>query len=169
MNNYCQKCGGQFKADDQFCQSCGAKISKEAISVSEINRDDNFIKKLFTGRIKRLDFLIGWLMVCSFWLIIFYALSSVIGVLGINNAWVNIIFVYILDAICLLFMLSLGSRRFHDLGATGWLSLLLILPGINFIAFIFLLFKRGNKEINKYGEESPKDFTSSLRAIIGLN
>src|SRR5262245_47893941 len=46
---------------------------------------------------------------------------------------------------------ALAAKRFHDLGSSGWLSLLLIIPLVGFIAFIYLLFAGGEDYDNRYG------------------
>ena len=47
--------------------------------------------------------------------------------------------------------LALAAKRFHDVGKTGWLCLLLFIPLVSLIAFIFLLAARGNEYDNRYG------------------
>ena len=47
--------------------------------------------------------------------------------------------------------LALAAKRFHDLGKSGWLSLVIAIPVFGFIAFIFLLFARGDAFDNAYG------------------
>lgn len=42
-------------------------------------------------------------------------------------------------------------RRLHDLGRTGWMSLLLLIPPINLILLIYLLFAKGDPLPNHYG------------------
>jgi uncharacterized membrane protein YhaH (DUF805 family) len=46
---------------------------------------------------------------------------------------------------------ALSAKRFHDMGVTGWLSLLLLIPLVNFIVALVLLFKRGEPTDNQYG------------------
>jgi uncharacterized membrane protein YhaH (DUF805 family) len=46
---------------------------------------------------------------------------------------------------------ALAAKRLHDLGKSGWLSLVLIIPLIGFIAIIFFLFASGDTFDNAYG------------------
>ena len=48
-------------------------------------------------------------------------------------------------------MLALSAKRFHDLGNSGWLSLILIIPLFGYFAVIYLLFARGDDYDNAYG------------------
>lgn len=41
-----------------------------------------------------------------------------------------------------------GVRRFHDLALSGWHFLLLLIPLINFLTFLYLVFKSG-KEVRE--------------------
>jgi uncharacterized membrane protein YhaH (DUF805 family) len=53
-----------------------------------------------------------------------------------------------------------GARRLHDINLSGWLSLLLIVPGMQ----LFLLFMPGTKGPNKYGSSPTQhiDLTALL-------
>jgi len=42
-------------------------------------------------------------------------------------------------------------RRLNDLDKTGWLSLLMIIPFVNLLLALYLIFGRGNSGANKYG------------------
>ena len=48
-------------------------------------------------------------------------------------------------------LVALTAKRFHDLGVTGWLSLLLLVPGADVIMIIVLLVARGEDNDNRYG------------------
>jgi hypothetical protein len=47
--------------------------------------------------------------------------------------------------------LALAAKRFHDVGKAGWSCLLLFVPLVGLIAFIYLLFARGEDRDNQYG------------------
>lgn len=42
-------------------------------------------------------------------------------------------------------------RRLHDLGKSGWLSLLFLIPIVNFFFWLWLLFFKGDHRENEYG------------------
>jgi len=46
---------------------------------------------------------------------------------------------------------ALAAKRFHDLGNSGWLSLVLIVPLFGLIALIYLLCASGDRFDNAYG------------------
>lgn len=48
--------------------------------------------------------------------------------------------------------LAVGSRRLHDLGKSGWLQLLWLIPIIGWIVLIYWACQPGEAGANKYGE-----------------
>lgn len=46
----------------------------------------------------------------------------------------------------------IAKRRFNDINQTGWLSLLMLVPLVNFIVALILIFMPGTKTGNKYGQ-----------------
>ena len=52
-------------------------------------------------------------------------------------------------------LVALAAKRLHDLGVTGWFSLLMIVHGANLIMIIVLLIARGEDNDNRYGPGTP--------------
>lgn len=46
---------------------------------------------------------------------------------------------------------GMGMRRFHDLGQSGWFTLLTLIPFIGLIVTIYLAIKKGDSGVNSYG------------------
>ena len=65
------------------------------------------------------------------------------------------------------FTFSLYVRRLHDLNKTGWLSLLLLVPLVNFILIVVLLLKPGTSGGNKYGLP-PRGYKFLLQDLFAL-
>ena len=55
---------------------------------------------------------------------------------------------------CVIIVMS--SRRFNDLGQTGWQTLWNFVPVVNFFLMLFLAFSSGNSYPNKYGAQPMK-------------
>ncbi len=55
-------------------------------------------------------------------------------------------------------------RRLHDLDKTGWLSALFIIPFINLLLGLYLIFASGTKGANSYG---PAPAANTTGVIIG--
>ena len=56
----------------------------------------------------------------------------------------------------MIILFNLSIKRFHDVGRSGWYSLLFFAPVVNFIAFLYLLFKKGTKGPNQFGPSPLK-------------
>lgn len=113
--------------------------------------------KIFEGRIARRHYLIGNLL-SSVLFAIFTTLISL-------PIWgTSIIVLYVLSALTVigwwafvLFGLSLHIRRFHDRGDSGWGVLFMLIPIVNIIFFLILLFEKGDEKRNEFGDPVPKD------------
>lgn len=57
--------------------------------------------------------------------------------------------------------LAVGARRLHDLGKSGWLQLLWLIPIVGWIILIYWACQPGEAGANKYGEPAGR----SLPAI----
>ena len=75
------------------------------------------------------------------------ATSQSSGGIGVT-AIISIILVYLIPFIV---GIILARRRLHDLGQSGWLGLLFLVPLVNLIFGLYLLFAPGMKEANQYG------------------
>jgi len=115
------------------------------------------IKNLFTGRLARLQFLTGNIIVnFSFFLFLNYYFSNFR-----YDLWVVL---WILFAVAVFFSFSFIVRRLHDIGSSGRWSVIFLLPFINIIFIIFLLLIPGKEEENRYGKRKKK----IISALLGI-
>ena len=94
----------------------------------------------FSGRATRKEY---WMFVL-FYMIIYVLLSVVDGLLGMTLLETVFAFVVLVPSI------SVGARRLHDTGRTGWWQLIALIPVIGAIILIVFL-AQGSKESNAYG------------------
>ncbi|WP_294034099.1 DUF805 domain-containing protein [uncultured Moraxella sp.] len=60
-------------------------------------------------------------------------------------------------------------RRLHDLGKTGWMSLLLLVPLVNLILLLYLLFAKGEPLPNQYGNPAkPAGMVLKVFVVVML-
>jgi uncharacterized membrane protein YhaH (DUF805 family) len=59
-------------------------------------------------------------------------------IVGFASAWVH---------------LALAAKRWHDMGATGWLALLSLVPGVNVIVFLVLCLAPPSPAADLYGAD----------------
>ncbi|MBI4158293.1 MAG: DUF805 domain-containing protein [Candidatus Yanofskybacteria bacterium] len=120
-----------------------------------MNKLQNVIKKLYSGRLGRLKFFgLLWLGVGLFYLLagIFYLLSWIFGV---KDGSTIQLFIGVLTGLlfipCFIFYFSLYARRVHDFNKPGWYALIILIP----FGILYLLFKKGDDSSNKYGNSQP--------------
>jgi uncharacterized membrane protein YhaH (DUF805 family) len=63
--------------------------------------------------------------------------------------------------IVVLFMI----RRLHDIDASGWYALLVLVPLVNVLLILFLLLKGGTQGTNRFG---PKRITRTWEKVVGI-
>jgi uncharacterized membrane protein YhaH (DUF805 family) len=56
---------------------------------------------------------------------------------------------------------ALAAKRLHDLGMSGWIALVMIIPAFGLIAVIILLVARGDDHDNRYGRARSSGLPSS--------
>lgn len=109
--------------------------------------DNKGIDNLFRGRITRKHYILGLLLL---------ALVAVIPLLILFGGDEGLrVFAYIILAVRLFFGFSLHIRRLHDIGKSGWMVLLTLIPIVNLILIAVLLFSKGKDETNQYGNRPP--------------
>ena len=66
-------------------------------------------------------------------------------------------------AACVVFLWSLYIRRWHDLGKSGWYSLLALIPFVNLVVLIYLFVAKGDEGPNTYGNVNIEEpFLASM-------
>jgi len=59
----------------------------------------------------------------------------------------------------------IGVQRLHDLDKTGWLYLLMLVPILNIIFGLYLLFAPGTQSANRFGNPPPPNSTGVIIAM----
>ena len=100
----------------------------------------------------------------EYWSFAFFSMSVLlIGVLAVglftsgsdSDAFASFIFL-IYGAVCLWLIppgISVGSRRLHDVGLSGWLYLLVIIPYLGNLFMLIISLIPSNKGANQYGPD----------------
>ncbi|MCJ8312192.1 MAG: DUF805 domain-containing protein [Saccharospirillaceae bacterium] len=109
------------------------------------------------GRVRYIAYSVLGLFAFYFAMIIpaiFIAISPAIGGL--------LMFVLLVAFVVLSF--SWPIRRLHDLGHSGWLILLQLIPFVNIVFVLYVLFAPGKKGTNQYGAETIPNSTGVIIA-----
>ncbi|ENW94058.1 DUF805 domain-containing protein [Acinetobacter dispersus] len=120
------------------------------------------------GRFGRLSYL-GWNMLLGLSMFILGIIAAIF-VPAFTNSSTNIL-VYLLGSLFIIIYVAVlyysfifSIRRLHDRNQTGWLSLLMLIPLVNFLFFIYLSCAKGDESSNNYG--SPR-ITKGWEKVLG--
>ena len=67
-------------------------------------------------------------------------------------------------AVLFYLQLAVSKRRFNDLNKTGWLALLMLVPGMNILVYLYLLAVKGSEGANYYG--LPARPATQLKTVL---
>ena len=67
-------------------------------------------------------------------------------------------------AVLFYLQLAVSKRRFNDLNKTGWLALLMLVPGVNVLVYLYLLAVEGTADANYYG--LPARPATQLKTVL---
>lgn len=67
-------------------------------------------------------------------------------------------------AVLFYLQLAVSKRRFNDLNITGWLALLMLVPGVNILVYLYLLAVEGTAGANYYG--LPARPATQLKTVL---
>ena len=104
------------------------------------------------GRFGRLSFL-AWNCLLSLGLAVLIAIvaPNLLLELGSGSMGIGMILLVIIYIVALYFSFIFTIRRLHDRNHTGWLSLLILVPLVNIILGLYLVFAPGDDRQNSYG------------------
>lgn len=136
----------------------------------------------FSGRIGRLRYLAYPLTLYLFTSLVIAALGAISGNGYVfddtenSGSIIILILMVVIYIVLFIYVFVYGVRRLNDIGWSGFLSILYIIPLINFIFGLLLLFMPGDTESNKYGAPPPPNtlgikimaFFMPMIAIIGI-
>lgn len=111
----------------------------------------------FQGRIGRMEYFVNTLKFLG----IFFIAAFVVGIVAaltpsrLLSPWILVILA--IPAICLFtyaacrFGWSQGAKRAHDLGHSGWIQLVALIPLVGWLLSLYLLFAPGQEHDNAFG------------------
>lgn len=173
----CPTCGRGVSPRAEACPGCGEPLPAVPTAVATVSgreaEQSVWIRSLFDprGRSTRMTFWTVWMgAVLALWSMIFVgtflevflfetALDSPLNIL----LFAGLLGVFWIHAVNFL-------RRLHDLGESGWLALLLLVPVVNAGAFLYLGAAKGDEASNSYGSPArsarlPLVVTGTLLAL----
>ncbi len=107
----------------------------------------------FGGRARRTEF---WSFVLFNFIfsLVAMALDNIFGIAfcGYGNGPINLLY----SLAVLIPSLAVSVRRLHDIGKSGWMLLVALIPIIGAIWLLILFFSEGTHAVNEYGPD-PKE------------
>lgn len=87
---------------------------------------------------------------------LYICLSTIIQVLSalLRDTFLGIVFSLLSLAVSfglLLPSIAVSVRRLHDIGKSGWMLLVSLIPLVGWFYVVYLLAKRGDEDVNEYG------------------
>ncbi len=123
----------------------------------------------FSGRVGRLRYVAYSAMYSLIGFTVMGVLAAIFGAV-FSNGGAGMAIMMIIVAAGYIGILTgtftLVVRRLNDLGHAGWFSLLLLVPLINLLMGLYLLFAPGQAEANQYGPKPCKNHGALWIALI---
>ncbi|SQG00694.1 membrane protein [Paucimonas lemoignei] len=117
------------------------------------------------GRLGRLRYLAWMLVLMAASVMVLGACTMVMGFTLIGGG----LLMTVASAAAFVVLIQIGVRRLHDMGWSGWLLLLNVLPYIGTIFFLLMVLIPGNKGVNRYGAPPPPNSRSiKVLAVVWL-
>ena len=129
-------------------QSAQADINAAAARAKAATSGFKF-DNLFAGRIDNMNYL--YAVVGSI------VLGFILGMIPIIGLLVSLVFLVV--------GLGVSARRLHDIGMSGWASLLLLIPFVGLLGMIYLCWRHGDTGSNAYGA-APDPKRDLFKAIL---
>jgi uncharacterized membrane protein YhaH (DUF805 family) len=136
-----------------------AKVEFEAIQVFSLSQR--------IGRVRYLAYNFVAMLVASVVIGIIGSLLLAVLTEGMSvDTTYFAIFTVVFYVVPLTITFIISARRLHDLNSSGWLALLLLIPVINLLFVLYLLFAPGSKGANDYG--LPPKPNTAVTWFVGL-
>lgn len=111
------------------------------------------------GRIGRVEYFWTQLLAfCTAWLV-----GNIAERLGGRGDFWSFLVAAAIVSLALYLSIVAAIKRFHDLGKSGWWLLPSMIPVVNIVAAIYLLFTRGDSHANEYGSQKQSAGSASLK------
>ncbi|KAF1056636.1 MAG: Inner membrane protein YhaI [Pseudomonas delhiensis] len=104
-----------------------------------------------SGRIGRVRYL-GWTAALMFLTLGGYIISGILSALWLPLGILAMVVVVIGSVVL---SVPIAVQRLHDVGWSGWMFLLQLVPFANFVLAVMLLFVPGNESTNRFGPPPP--------------
>jgi uncharacterized membrane protein YhaH (DUF805 family) len=110
------------------------------------------MRTLFSGRLGRRTYAVSFAALYGALLGAVFVVALILGLIadfaGLESETVDLVLMIVPFIVFYIYRFSLDSRRFHDLGYSGFFSLLRVIPLLGIVVFGYLLLKKGDEGSN---------------------
>jgi uncharacterized membrane protein YhaH (DUF805 family) len=179
--NLCRSCGldiprylekqkaeeAKLRAEQAAIVRATIKAANRARMMAETAHDNNraaFFGFSLDDRFSRREYvLVSWAPIAAF--VLLWALALNIPRIGM----LCVTFMTMLFPFAVYWFARACAMRCHDLGRSGWMAWLMLLPGINVAFLLYLLFASGTRTPNRYGAAPyPPRWGASIACFLAL-
>lgn len=149
MEGFCPSCGSKYDEGASYCSNCGAELSKKVYYIPDKGFIENFLR--YDNRLNRKRYIKRTLALLGVAFVILFIVAPVLVIIDVGDmgdAILNWLAIAIMSP-----NIFLSMRRFHDLNKPGWWALASVVPLVNVIAELYLLFAKGTAGENQYGTD----------------
>ena len=160
----CPNCGKPVIESDAFCRNCGTQLPKEQpvsasgfigneipepVTNSAPKREETWQEKYLTadGRLNRKPYILRSLFLGLISFVVSFVIVLLAGTASTEGVRIVLQLLFAVPGVMLVI------RRLHDLGHSGWWCLLGLIPLVNLILGIYLLFFKGETGPNRFGPD----------------
>ena len=146
--------------------------SPEADLTTETKTNQVSDPKIFSpsGRIGRIRYL-AYNTLGALVFIISIGILSILTVVLADSSYVlmaiSIVLLVILSVAYIVISIFWTIKRLHDRNHTGFFWLILLIPFVQFLLYLYLIFAPGEKLTNNYGHPAPANSTGLMVAGLG--
>ncbi|MGA9851542.1 MAG: pilin [Gammaproteobacteria bacterium] len=167
----CPYCGEEILAAAIKCKHCLSDLTVSpnvqalnqggSVPASKISSEIRFFDP--TNRIGRLRYLaynIGCGLIALITIVIGFAL------VGAHIVWLGVILLALTYIFLVVMNIFFVIRRLHDFNASGWWTLLILVPFVNFIFTLVLIFAPGTIGENRFGLQPPPNSAWVIAGVV---
>lgn len=170
----CPKCGQRIPISERYCPYCrhmkNIPLPLDAYALGFIENFKNCVVHKyadFEGRASRGEywhFMLIYQLIVAIILFICAAISCVTPVSGTTGVSLGLVILFVLSIGFIIPGVAVAVRRLHDVGWSGWLILLALVPFVGIPVVLILMALPGKTVSNRFGDPTGTEIITKQMA-----